>query len=223
MSNLFYASLYIITLIIIIIILYKNKPTTIDETYKSAEEMTRFKPTYFLIFDKSKTDICDRLIIVQPFGWLIWAINKNVYILDNVTGHQCPLGSSAAIRVTQNIFTMNAECINIVPTALLNLYNDPIKIDYDITNSSTIDKFTVLDALNILFKEYITMALPTEEEINDMSITGINNKLRYTHLNPNYLYDNKNTVKKLTNYTTYNPKINAELFDRLYLKKINEI
>lgn len=217
MSNLFYSLLYVITLIIILAILFKNKPNSIDETYKQAEIETRFNPTFFLIYDKSTPEICDRLIVVQPFGWLIWAINNDVYVLDNAPGHQCPLGSSSAIRITNDIFTMNASCINILPTALLNLYNDPIKIEYDIRNSSMIDKFTVLDALNILFKKYITITFPTDSTIDNKLLT-------ISNLNKQIIFDGNS--KKITDniivkFSKLKPEIEAELFERLYFKTNN--
>lgn len=174
--------LFIITFFIILYILYKNKPTFLNEIVENASTETRFNPTFFLIYDKSFIDengekICDRLIIIQPFGWMIWAIQKNVYILDHTSAIQCPIGTSPAIRVTNDIFTMNSECINIIPNNLLNLYNTkPTKVYYDLTESSIPTRFTVLDALNILFKKWILIEFKDVEIDNGNMLKKINNQ-----------------------------------------------
>ncbi|AJD20179.1 PIF-4 [Tipula oleracea nudivirus] len=163
--NYIYMIIFVIVFLIVVIILFKNRPTLIDDAYNTASRETRFSPTYFLIYDNSTENNCDRLIVVEPFSWMIWATNNRVFIVEDAPGYNCPAGSTAAIRVTRNIFTMDVECIRITPSALLNLYKDPVKVPYDITNSSVPDKFTVLDALNILFTKYITMG--DTEDIDD--------------------------------------------------------
>lgn len=169
----------IIVMIIIVAILVNNRMSmaAIVKPFQTAEEKTRFKPTFFLIYDRSTPDICDRLIIVQPFGWIIWAINNDVYILDNIIANVCPLGSSVAIRVTNDIMTFNATCMNVVPLSLINLYKDPQRIDYDIQESAHENKFTVLDALNILFKKYITIQFDKQESTGQLNIANFSETL----------------------------------------------
>lgn len=171
--------LSIIVMIITVAILVNNRMsvTAMTKSFQIAEENTRFKSTFFLIYDRSTSDICDRLIIVQPFGWIIWAINGDVYILDNVVTNVCPLGSSLAIRVTNDIITFNTICINAVPLSLINMYKDPQRIDYNIEESSQKNKFTVLDALNILFKNYITIQFDKKNSTEQLNIANFSEAL----------------------------------------------
>lgn len=157
-------------------ILVFNRPhaAAIMDVYREAEEETRFDPTYFLVYDKSLADRCDRLVVVEPFGWLIWAINNNVYILENTSGIICPLGSSSAIKVTRDTTQMTSECINITPIALLNLYNSPTRIGYDVTDCKHPNKFTVLDALNILFRSIITISFDDGDDEQQPTIKTMN-------------------------------------------------
>lgn len=203
-----YVLLYLFLLIGLIVFLIKNKPNVFETTYKEAEEKTRFNPTYFLIYDNSTDEKCNRLIVVQPFSWLVWATNNSVYIFDSVSGHQCPLGTSPAIKVTQDIFSMKAECINIVPTALYNLYDPPIRVDYDITESALPNKFTVLDALNILFKKYITADFQEEPTVVESDVLKTINTKSITNLRPP-------ETEFVRMFTRYKPEILDKAFVRL--------
>lgn len=171
--------------------------------YEDAEYETRFQPAYFLIYDNSTEDRCNRLIRVQPFNWLIWAINDDVYIIETTSATICPLGTTAAVQVTPNIYSMNAICLNVQFNSILNLYNDPIKIPYDLTDSSESGKFTILDALNILFREYLTVKFTTVENklANNIQLISQCEPIKRTPLLPIY--------KKIT------PIKESELFKRI--------
>jgi hypothetical protein len=79
--------------------------------------------------------------------------------------------------------------------------NEPRKIFYDVTESAVQDKFTILDALNILFIDLLTIKfdvddipmtnqltfLNTHQETKDMSDTINVMKNRYQVLKPYHL------------------------------------
>jgi hypothetical protein len=141
----------------------------VSDIHHEAERETRFKPCYFLIYDNSTADICNRFIRIMPFNWLVWAINESVYIIEMTTGTICPLGTTAAVLITSDIFSMTSICLNISINSILNLYSEPIKEYYDITDSSVPYKFTILDALNILFRNRIMATFTDLPQTTTMS------------------------------------------------------
>jgi hypothetical protein len=167
--------IYILLVVLVVALLIYYRPTKqMSEAYANAEEETRFATTFFLIYDNSTPDLCDRLIKVMPFEWLIWAINGDVYIIETATGTMCQKGTTAAMKVTTDIFTMVSTCLSVTMQTILNLYRDPIRVNYDVSVSSVRNTFTILDALNMLFKEYIRM--DDSNQIEDvLSVIGIRN------------------------------------------------
>jgi len=169
----------IILIGIILYIIIVNKPDIIERNVMKASEQTNFNPTYFEIYDKSTDTICDRIIIVQPFGWIIWAKAGFVYVIND-TNYACPTATTPAIRIpteidiTKSIYTFDSVCINIVLDSVLNGYRDviAIKIPYEIEKlQQQPNKFTILDALNYLFTKYLTM-IP--ESVRNQTMKPIN-------------------------------------------------
>jgi hypothetical protein len=174
----------------------------IESVYMDAEKSTRFEPTYFLVYDRSTETECNRLVRVMPFNWIIWAINNEIYIIESTGATLCPPGTTPAIQVTSDIYSMTSTCITVLFQSILNLYpNEPRKIFYDVTESAVQDKFTILDALNILFIDLLTIKfdvddipmtnqltfLNTHQETKDMSDTINVMKNRYQVLKPYHL------------------------------------
>lgn len=115
-----------------------------------------FSPTEFLIYDKSTRDQCDRLIIVQPFDWQIWAIGGQLYILNPEGSIVCSVGSTPAVKVLRDQFI--EVCLKIEYDSLLRGYTEGVMpskvVPYEIEGTT----FTVLSALNLLVREYVTLA-----------------------------------------------------------------
>lgn len=149
-----------------------NNPRIFETAIENASQKTQFKTTYFEIYDKSSEGVCDRLIIVQPFKWHIWAVNGLVYLL-NESNKQCPMNYTPTILVpnTKGDLTTQVfedKCINRVFNNIITNYTDtiiPAKVPYEITELQQEEsKFTVLDALNFLVTKYITMDAPESPE-----------------------------------------------------------
>lgn len=140
----------------------------IESIYKKAEKNTRFEPTYYLIYDRSTPDECNRLVRVMPFNWVIWAINSNIFIIETTGAAVCPSGTTPAIQVLSDIYSMSTTCVTVLFQSILNLYPDkPHKIFFDIEKSSVKYKFTILDALNDLLENYLTISFNNiPEQIN---------------------------------------------------------
>lgn len=121
---------------------------------KSLEIETKYSPTQFLIYDNSTEDKCDRLIQIQPFNWWIWACNGECYVLNPEGGLQCPINNSSAVKILDNQYI--ETCLNINVDNLINVYKKYKMYTVDYTIPIDTQKFTILSALNILTKNYIT-------------------------------------------------------------------
>lgn len=156
----------IITVIVIIITVF-SKSTKFDTIINYANEKSEYNPTRFIIYDKSTTDVCNRLIVVEPFDWVIFANNNELYVLNPEGNIRCALDRTPAVRVFENHFVETC----------LNMNYDVLKKAYDVKHDATVhyipyeittNKFTILDALNILVKSLITFRVERSiESFND--------------------------------------------------------
>lgn len=113
--------------------------------------MSEFNPTEFRIYDRSTETVCDRLIIVHPFEWYIWAVRGELYIVNPEGGVKCSPNTTPAIKVYKDKFI--ETCITLNFNALVKSYTakKPFIQKYEI-NTKT---FTILSALNLLFDGFI--------------------------------------------------------------------
>lgn len=183
-----------------------NNPRLLENAIENASKKTQFNTTYFEIYDRSiDNDTCDRLIIVQPFQWHIWAINGSVYLL-NESNASCPINYTPAILVPKNKSddpskqVFNDLCINKVYNTIIVSYTDkiqPVIVDFNIEDlQQQKNKFTIIDALNFLFTKYITMK---ESKDNDMKYII---KKRFKNIENNFStnivdYTTKNKLTRL--------------------------
>lgn len=134
----------------------------------SASEETGFRPTFIEIYDFSSTGLCDRLFIVQPFGFYILNVDRTVYVLDGVAAN-CGIGKTPIIKIqVENEYKI--ECTNSPLDEIIARYKTkpPRILYYDIHAGMHTNKFTVLDAINLLFDGYIDMNL--EEDTSEAGI-----------------------------------------------------
>ena len=163
------ALIYAIVLVFIVGLLFFMRPIKmVENIYKASEKNTRFEPTYYLIYDRSTELVCNRLIRVMPFNWVIWAINNDIYIIETTGAAICPSGTTPAVQVLSDIYSMSTACITVLFQSILNLYpGKPHKIFYDIEKSSVPYKFTILDALNDLFEKYLTVSFDNKQNLTN--------------------------------------------------------
>lgn len=143
----------LVSLVCIYYMYFVKKRGNIDKIIDEAVNESAYRPTVFKIYDKSSNDICNRLIIVSPFDWYIWACRGELYILNPEGGLHCAIGSTPAIRVFASQFI--ETCLKLDMNSILDNYTlgrIPTVVPYDIEGTT----FTVLSALNILMKSYIT-------------------------------------------------------------------
>lgn len=189
----------VIILIIVILIelvaigylILLKKKIGISKAIDEADEKSAFSPTIFKIYDRSTINKCDRLILIEPFDWYLWAIRDELYILNPESSNlQCGNGSTPVVQVFANHFLetcLNIDMITIIDKYTKNVDILPKHIPY------TIDKqtFTIFTAINILVKDWITfnpylvtykdkMKLPTlnlTDDVDDeINIVGSRNK-----------------------------------------------
>lgn len=137
-----------------------------------AEEKSKFSPTIYEIYDKSNENICDRLIIVFPFMWFIWAYRGDLYILCPEDGTECGNNSTSAVRVTKKEF--RKICLHTKFENLVESYKRQPKtiVEYEISE----ERFTIITALNSLLENFITFS----DKDNIDSVTN-NSHLKYIY------------------------------------------
>lgn len=142
----------IITVLLLFYTYYANKRSGLANIFNTAVKQSAFTPTNFIIYDNSTDNFCDRLIIVQPFDWVLWAINGELYILNPEGGIKCGAGRTPAIRVFASQFI--ETCLTLNYDSLLETYSKKtiVKVPYNITST----RFTILSALNLLCEKWIT-------------------------------------------------------------------
>lgn len=149
-------------------IIVLNRPQVFASTIEECSKMTNFSPTYFEIYDKSTAEKCNRLIYVRPFEWMILANVGKVMVINDTT-FECPLSNTPAVVVPSVAHDDNYNFQNVCMTGdLSNIvlsYRSvaPIFVPFSIEDGQEPDKFTMLDALNLLFKEYITIDVNKNE------------------------------------------------------------
>lgn len=166
---------FVFATIVVMLSLYflerMRKRINIGKYVSNATKSSAFSPTEFHIYDKSSERRCDRLIIVQPFDWYVWAIGGQLYILNPEGSIMCGTGCTPAVKVLKRQFL--EVCLKIGYDSLLRGYTEgvaPSKIvPYEIESTT----FTILSALNLLVKEYVTLSdtEPTKLEHRIETIT----------------------------------------------------
>lgn len=172
-----------------LITLFNRKNNILFRGLEDSADKSKYNPTVLIIYDNSTDKTCDRLINIQPFNWWVWACNNELYVLNPEGGIQCPNNSSPAVRILDNQYI--ETCMNVNFDAILTIYKKykPHIINYTIpTNTQT---FTILSALNLLVKKYVTfdvtnnsnrrnlIYIDNENSANDVD----GNRKHYNHIN----------------------------------------
>lgn len=150
-----------------------NVERVIDEASKRAE----YTPTLFKIYDKSSDNVCDRLIVIAPFDWYLWAVRGELYILNPEGGIKCAQNTTPAIQVLADQFL--ETCLKLDLNSILDVYVNgkvPHVVSYEINETT----FTILSAINILVRNYIYFDISTSASPSTNG--GILNRLKLKHL-----------------------------------------
>lgn len=203
---------YVIIAIIVVflfIIWYKYKNPAIEIINESSQK-TDFRPTYYEIYDSSTIDVCNRFVIMYPFRWYFYCLNNQLYVLDSESAYDCPTSLFPAIKVVPTT-TLSVVCISVNKDDILQLYKDvaPIQKFYDLIG---IEKFTVSDALNLLFENNV-FPLKVQTEDN-LALATTSHKLNINaptsiHRTPLRRFVSKPTYSELKFSTSLITKNNA--------------
>lgn len=147
-----------IVLILAVFLVYKHRLSNkLYNHIENATERSSFKPSFFEIYDKSTQTACNRLIIVQPFDWLILARNGSVYVITDLQ-YECPIGSCTAVKLHRDQSLFKYVCLNETSTNIIDIFKSTsrliIKEPYDIKELQSVkDRFNVLDCINYLLEK----------------------------------------------------------------------
>ncbi|KAG8362569.1 uncharacterized LOC105270531 [Fopius arisanus] len=174
METVFFLVVTFLVISIMIYIRHIYRPCDIGNLIDYATKESALHPTVFKIYDKSTPTRCDRFIIVLPFDWYIWAVRGELYVVNPEGGIQCTGNNTPAVRILKDKYF--ETCLTIQFPALFKAYTHYIKpkiVPYDIDKP----KFTVLSALDILGKRWITFNM-TEQPANVVRELDENHKIR---------------------------------------------
>lgn len=157
----------IVCLVCLVYMYIFKRNSNVDNVINQSVEKSQYHPTVFKIYDKSTANKCNRVIIVEPFGWYLWAIRGELYILNPESGIRCAHGSTSAIQVfaTQFVETCLALDMNSIYLGYIN-GKTPKIVPYEINDTT----FTILSAINILVKEYISFNLETSTAVSTINM-----------------------------------------------------
>lgn len=128
----------------------------INKIVNAAAERSAYSPTVFKIYDRSTQKVCDRLVIIEPFDWYLWAVRNELYILNpESTKFLCGPQSMATVQVFGDYF--REVCLNIDMSTILDRYTKtiiPKYVSYEIDSKTK--TFTIFSAINLLVKNWIT-------------------------------------------------------------------
>nr|AYH52229.1 putative per os infectivity factor PIF4 [Microplitis mediator] len=181
------------------VILLKKSYASPEQIFDEISSSFNFRPTYLEIYDQSIKSNCDRLIVVRPFDWSFWAINGHCYVLNSLRAFDCPQKMSPTLiidAITVKEKFLNPICYPIDYSIVLNEYKShgpPIVNYFNIEDVMKRGRFTIIDALNYLFKYYIEIDLDKEKAhpVNKKIAKSFKKKLNQIH------YDDLKNAKKI--------------------------
>lgn len=207
--QIFIAIIVIIIEFIAVYFIYKFKQIgDIHNVIDRAVKDTAFNPTYFEIYDKSTKTECNRFIIIQPFRWYLWACNNQLFIVNPEGGVKCNPNTSPAIQVFEDHF--NETCLTINIDSLLDGYTkneQPKIVPYEIEKET----FTILSAINILVKKWITFDRTIKPTTNIIHLSNSTTSIEARTLTKELVID------KMKNTTLQHSKIHKHLNQHLPL------
>lgn len=141
----------------------------VNNALLKANKYAAFAPTHFRIYDKSTKEICNRLVVVEPFGWYLWAANGELYILNPESMVQCANNTTPAVRVFRHAFV--ETCLSLSFDSVVSSYTqsirEPILVPYTVETTS----FTIINALNLLLKTWLKFDVVESIDTTPMYVT----------------------------------------------------
>lgn len=131
------------------ILYYKRSQVGLSSIIDMATSDSQYIPTIYEVFDKSTETNSNKLVIIQPFNWMILNINNTLYVIDQIGAGVCGVGTTTAYQVSEdNLFQI---CLSSDINALVSSYKTSgkfYKIAYELNETT----FTVISAINELSK-----------------------------------------------------------------------
>lgn len=203
----------IVSLFIIALLCYNSTSTfknPIIDIITDSENKTRFSPTYFEIYDKSTETQCTRLIIIYPFRWYIYSQNNEVFLINSESGFSCPTNMTPGVEIKKST-DLQVVCLSMDFNLIFSFFQDiePIRIEYSLLG---VEKFTITDALNMLFDGYLTL---TDEQSSRLFRVGT---LKYLSTK---IYGRVRNLRELFEARESTPVLEQKKIRDIVMKKLN--
>lgn len=148
------------------------RPNNIQSTLNRSIDESKTSKHYLDIYDNSSINFVDRLIIVNPYGWMFWNIDGAVYIFDSILSKCDGTPAYQVPPAINNTFTL--RCLNFSYIDFMNYY---MKMPHRKENFEPLKNFTIIDCLELLSGKYLKI------ETN-----GRNNQTKKVYFDPQKLY-----------------------------------
>lgn len=143
-------------------------------------DSTGINSTHYVIYDDdTNSDVLHRLIKIEPFGWLLYAVGGELFLYDTVAN--CNDTQTPFIKITppppvdDAFYDFKTFCLNSTLTNIESLFvgTVPHIIPFDILKLADDEgRFTIFDALNHLqgFALQIFEEKTIEERTSEKSV-----------------------------------------------------
>lgn len=112
----------------------------------------KYHTTFFEVYDQTSEDrgVC-RMIVIQPFSWVIFCINGDIKLFDQFAV-DCPDGFTPLVNVPDSdAIEMKGECVATSITTIYDTFANGPHVEYRrIPFDIDTETFTAVDALNKL-------------------------------------------------------------------------
>lgn len=169
------------TLCLLLYIFRISRRTKEHSAIQQAALNSEFKQCEFVVYDKSSKTVCDRLIIIEPFNWVLWNTRKNLFVLNPERDIQCSGHNNGAIRMLREEFY--ETCLDVSYDYIVKNYmtvgsNDVNvhRVPYTINDRV----FKITDAINRLMDLDLLSFDLTKTEYNATS--SVSNRFTFNRL-----------------------------------------
>lgn len=154
----------ILTILFILIFIYRNNPNPLLTTSINSSKLAQKSKYYYEIFDNSSTsDFVDRLIIVYPYGWIIWNYDSELYFIQY--DENC--SSNYAFYKSPNNGLKNYKklCLNDNFDEMFEYYKS-LKVKTETFEIPANGKFTYVDFIRMISEKYLNLKYNDFENSN---------------------------------------------------------
>lgn len=133
--------------VLVSLFIYSFKPNTMDKVLAKAFVSSEQTTHYVEVYDNSTDDVVDKLVIVNPYGWILWNFDGRLFIVNPEVGVQTCTRGFSVYEVSSNLAFVK-RCVNAKLIDLLNFYHT--KRTAEIVPFEPKNVYTILDCIEFL-------------------------------------------------------------------------